>query len=409
MALSGQQGEQDIGRPALPDPLTSAPRSPVPAPAPAPRPDEKWDLPDGFAWVYYAENGSDITKPVIMADASGLGRSDLGRLHRGLETGFPFLSGLRHRGRTVILLGFDERSASLMDNANAAITAVQRTIAEQRDHTRLTVGGFGTGGLVTRYALAKLEHTGADHCTGLYFSYDSPHRGGVVPLALQAFAHFIPGPENDLARQLNSPAARQTLWRHYDAGTGAVRPDPEREKFLDALGRFGHWPQLPRTIAVANGAGDGRGLPLPPGDLALKINGPVFPGTALYIQGAGDGVRVADLKRLLPPAAQRITTDGFPELDGAPGGTLDTYRLLAERLGAHGAETDLRHPTVCAVPSVSAVAIRDLGRHDDLYADIGGLPPEQSELDEFHCSATNTGHTAITRDLCTWIMDRLPA
>ncbi|WP_043603512.1 hypothetical protein [Candidatus Protofrankia datiscae] len=70
---------------------------------------------------------------------------------------------------------------------------------------------------------------------------------------------------------------------------------------------------------------------------------------------------------------------------------------------------ELHHPTVCFVPSVSAVAIRDIDRQDDLYANINQLSPEEeSELDEFVCSATNTGHTAITQELSTWLLDRLP-
>ncbi len=69
---------------------------------------------------------------------------------------------------------------------------------------------------------------------------------------------------------------------------------------------------------------------------------------------------------------------------------------------------ELRHPTVCFVPSVSAVAVRDLDRQANLYTNINDLPPDDSELDDFVCSTTNTGHTAITAELSTWLLDRLP-
>jgi hypothetical protein len=63
---------------------------------------------------------------------------------------------------------------------------------------------------------------------------------------------------------------------------------------------------------------------------------------------------------------------------------------------------------VCFVPSVSAVAIRDIEKQDDLYAPIEEEGLQESELDEFLCSSTTTAHTAITQELCTWLMDRLP-
>ncbi len=73
-----------------------------------------------------------------------------------------------------------------------------------------------------------------------------------------------------------------------------------------------------------------------------------------------------------------------------------------------GGTVDLRYGEVCFVPSVSAVAVRDIARQDDLYANIAGLDPEQSGLDDFLCSSTTTAHTAVTEELCAWLIDRLP-
>ena len=39
------------------------------------------------------------------------------------------------------------------------------------------------GGLVTRYALAKLETENVEHQVGTYFSYDSPHQGAWIPIS----------------------------------------------------------------------------------------------------------------------------------------------------------------------------------------------------------------------------------
>ncbi|MEU1534962.1 esterase/lipase family protein [Streptomyces fagopyri] len=370
---------------------------------------DEWPLPHGFAWVFPGEgNRGGLVRPVIMADGFNLGPSKLDELYHGLESGsFPFVSELRRRGRDVILLGFEERSASILDNAETVVAAVMRAGAEQMGGARLVVGGFSMGGIVTRYALAKLEMRRMDHRTGLYFSYDSPHRGASIPVGVQAFSHFIPFP-NDFAKQMDSPAARQMLWQHYDKDTGKIGVAPERTRFLDALDKVGGWPRIPRLVAVANGRGDGVGLPdVKPGEVALRIDR-IYPGTTFYTQAQGDDVTAAYLNRRFPEAEKTITTNGFPELDGAPGGTLHTYKILADTIKKLGGQVDLRHEDVCFVPSVSAVAVRDIQKQADLYANIDGLDPQDSELDDFLCSSTTTAHTGITEELCTWIMDRLP-
>ncbi|MFD5894669.1 MULTISPECIES: esterase/lipase family protein [unclassified Streptomyces] len=396
--------EPNVGSFTLGGSLTAEPAGPIEVPE-----HDEWTLPNGFAWVFPGEgNRGGLVRPVIMADGFNLGRSRLDSLYQGLENGdFPFISELRRRGRDVILLGFDERSASILDNAEAAMAAVMRASAEQMGDSRLVVGGFSMGGIVTRYALAKMETQRMDHRTALYFSYDSPHRGASIPVGVQAFSHFIPFP-NDFAKQMDSQAARQMLWQHYDKETGKIGVAPERAEFLTALDRVGQWPQIPLKIAVANGRADGVGLPdVAPGKVALRIDR-IYPGTTFYTQAQGDDVTAAYLNRRFPKAEKTITTNGFPEVDGAPGGTLHTYKILADTMKKLGAKTDLRHEEVCFVPSVSAVAIRDIEKQDDLYANIDELAPEESELDDFRCSSTTTAHTAVTEELCTWLMDRLP-
>jgi hypothetical protein len=36
------------------------------------------------------------------------------------------------------------------------------------------------------------------------------------------------------------------------------------------------------------------------------------------------------------------------------------------------------------------------------------LPPEDSELDGFHFASDNEGHTLVTEELCSWILEQLP-
>ncbi|MFI9625045.1 esterase/lipase family protein [Streptomyces sp. NPDC052042] len=375
-------------------------------------PSTVWDLPGGTAWVYEGEGHRGLVRPVIVADGFNTGPSSLDVSWEVMEFGdYALISELRRRGHDVILLGFHERSASILDNSRTVQAAVMRVIAERRGDTPLAVGGFGMGGLVARHALAKLEHEHADHQTALYFSYDSPHRGAWVPIALQAFAHYIGVLDSRLSDQLNSPAARQLLWRHIAAWNAAPAQSEERAAFLAEMRNLGEWPRRPRLIGVANGAADGTGTDVPAGELALEGKGPSVTGTALYTQAPGDDELVAkpSVATLKSP---EVRTSGLPSIDGAPGGSLEGFGILADGLNALGPElgfkTDVRIRSHCFVPSVSAVDIRDLDTDEDLYTDISALPPEDSGLDDFKLASRNEGHTLVTEELCAWLLDRLP-
>ncbi len=374
-----------------------------------PSPNEIWDLPGGTAWVFYGQGNEQITRPVIMADGFNSGPSSIGFSWTGLELdGYPMISELLRRGRDVIIVGFAERSASILENAQAVQEAILRTIAQRLGDAPLAVGGFSMGGLVTRYALAKLEFQRMDHQTALYWSYDSPHRGAWIPISLQAFAHYVRKLDPSFSNQINSPAAQQLLWRHISEWDSEPAESKERTEFLGALEGVGGWPQRPRKIGVANGAGSGLGNGLQPRAVAFEGTGLGIRPTKLYIQGPDDDELVAELRVVTLPT-NPVRTPAMPTIDGAPGGTLDGFGILADVLGqVIGMQCTAPLPMHCFVPAVSAVAIRDVGTDSDLYASIDEIPAGQSELDDFLCASQNEAHTKITEELCTWIFDRLP-
>ncbi|MEU5000687.1 hypothetical protein [Streptomyces sp. NPDC021622] len=379
----------------------------------APAPDEEWTLPGGKAWVYLANPKFGLDKPVLLGDGFNTGPSDLDFSWEILERGpYPFISELRQRGRDVVLIGFDERSASILENAEVARAAIREAIARRKSGHPLAVGGFSMGGLVTRYALAKMEHDSEDHRTALYFSYDSPHRGAWIPIALQSFAHYIRKLNSAFSNQMNSPAARQLLWQHIAEWDDSPETDKERTEFTAELERVGGWPRQPRKIGVANGVRTGEGNGIAPGERAFRGKGLAITGTHLYTQPAGEDQLVAQL-RVVTLRKPQIRTSGLPEIDGAPGGTLEGFGILADELNkipaiiGLGSEAEIREH--CFVPAVSAVALRDVDTHQKLYEPFPeSSESEDSELDEYLCASQNEGHTLVTEELCTWIMDRLP-
>jgi hypothetical protein len=361
---------------------------------------------------------------VILADGFAMGGSNGHVLYDGLENGdYPFISTLRENGFDVVLLGFNDRSASILDNADVAIECIRRTVADREGDAMLTVGGFSMGGMVTRYALAKMERQREDHQTSTYLSYDTPHRGAWLPLGVQAFAHFVKehwGDTNPFlslySDLVNSPAARQMLRWHLETGAEvtldvADGQDQERTDFLEALQRMGDWPQRPRLLGVANGTGAGAGNNIPADDTAAAALGPRV-NAQLRTQGQGKQtvVQMAEARR----APVSINTIGFPELDGAPGGLFPKAPLLEDAANfgmaavlaamVNEQPAELTHNTSTFVPTISAVASADIDDHTALYTKVDR---ECSELHDFLCATTNEGHTVMTPELGQWILARL--
>ena len=153
---------------------------------------------------------------------------------------------------------------------------------------------------------------------------------------------------------------------------------------------------------MANGTGNGIGPGVPEGEDAVTVASGWFNGTVLRTQAEGDKQLVARLKGLL--SEHEVRTTGMPALDGAPGGTLETFGIAGDKLKFTG-RTDIAVRSIAFVPSVSAVAIGDL---DEPCIAIDALDPGTSELDEFRLADTNEPHSHMSEALGSWILDRLP-
>lgn len=377
-----------------------------------PEPDDIWDLPYGTAWVYHGEGNSGLTRPVLIADGFSSGPSDLALTWELLEHGpFPLLSELRRRGRDVVLVGYHERSAPILQNAETVIAAV--TEANDRrvgDHPPV-VGGFSMGGLVTRYALAKMETTGTDHQARLYFSWDSPHTGAWIPVPLQAFAHYIKKLDGRFSDQINSPASQELLTRHIASWKDKPTASEKRRAFLRALEEVGNWPQEPRLIALANGPATGAGNGVGPDAEAVVGKGLAVTGTELRTQAEGDDQSAAKLRVVTLPTRQ-IRTSGLPDADGAPGGTLPGFGILADALNALpallGFKVDVPVREHCFVPAVSAVAAREPATHEDLYTPLSEEELEKTPFDAVKLATRNEMHALVSEELATWFLNQLP-
>ncbi|MFE5912037.1 esterase/lipase family protein [Streptomyces wedmorensis] len=411
----------DVWGPVAPEARSSFP--------PAPEPHDEWPLAGGTAWVYYSPlNRRQLIRPVILSDGFSAGSSDLDQLWHGLEENgdFRFISELHATGRDVIILGYDDRTASITANADTAIDCIRRTLAERVGRAKLAVGGFSMGGLITRYALAKMEQAPdlPDHETSLYLSYDTPHHGAWIPVGIQAFAHFATDHWGDtpgigpVLRQfsglLNSPAAKQMARWHIEKADATPEQASERVEFLRALDELGGWPRNLRKIGVANGVDTGTGNGIKAGATAVKCDGDTLHDTWLKTQAQGEQVVARLQKTGGEPVSVR--TNGLPEIDGAPGGLFTmpspagdpgSFGLAGLLMGLLGNTVDPDVITTsCFIPSISAIAAGDISDPKALYQPI---TPDDSELDAFICAGRNEGHTTMTEELGAWIVNEIVA
>ncbi|MFC8454570.1 hypothetical protein [Kitasatospora sp. NPDC057223] len=388
-------------------------------------PDTEWTLTGdaydgqvatGRAGVYYAPGRRTVTRPLVLADGFNYGPSDLPGLWAHFNApygkGEHFLDQLLEAGVDVVLLGFDERHTHIQANAEVAIALIRR-LAADAEREDLIVGGVSMGGMITRYALAKMELDEEEHKTGTYFSWDTPHNGAWIPLILQQMAHFfeafvpeVPG-EPKQAELLRSPAAQQLLWAWVENSkySGEVTRSPLRAAFLQDLERVGGFPSIPRKLGVANGDGQGTALELEPGEIAFDWKQALgaASATARVQPHLGEKERIGGMHIGL--TVRRSTTTAVPALDGAPGGTLASFGLVAKALGI---PIDARFNSSCFVPSVSAVAIGGEPVHDgDPAPDVSLLPRTLSALDDFQCNDGNSPHSEVTKKLADWLLPRL--
>ena len=377
--------------------------------APTPLPDVTWrvSVPGGLGgvgYVFRASGHRDVQRPIIIAE--------------GFPGGYPcdylyemlnqagLLESLRTAGHDVILLGFDDGTALMEDNAPVVMACLQQ-VAARTSHPA-AVGGVSMGGLITRYALAWLEQHGLPHHAHLYFCIDTPHRGSVTAVAIQWFTHFfrtaIPMAE-DFSTLLGTDANREFLRAFLEGDRIGV--DPKRTAFMAQLAALGDYPQRVRRIAVSCGHGNG-GASLAAGAPLMAWTGSPFVGAQLQAStGGGRPGVVARGECLLAPAQPSATLSMTSDFswEGAPGG-LNEYTPLAaaiaEMLGC--GTVQVLASTACVVPTISAL---DLDQ--DPYAPVPAPSEGQSPFHDYTCSATDVVHCTLTPAVAHWLLERLTA
>lgn len=212
-------------------------------------------------------------------------------------------NGFSQEGYDLVFLDFKLGDDYIQKNAELLIELISRVNEEKSADTNGNfhpniVMGASMGGLVTRYALKKMEQRNIPHCTKTFIAFDTGMKGSTAPVGVQSaiwFSHAMAQdtPElNDdkcganLWNTLAAPAARQmienhigrlweegiaNLWLNYFEDNGSVSETPIpvdlgagystlRNSFLSELSDLGYPDKCTRVaVACGNQTGTGQG------------------------------------------------------------------------------------------------------------------------------------------------------
>jgi hypothetical protein len=187
------------------------------------------------------------------------------------------LTELRKRGYDIICLNLLDNISLIQYNAalyQALIVEIQNQLTASGSKHQITASGWSMGGLITRYALTKMEYEGINHKVDKFITFDSPHRGANVPLGYSSFAIFA----LDNALGLGGPALNalnllginpvKFIGEHLNDKTGFAKKhlaalqmgtmvpfdNQLRYDFQQDLLQMGNYPQKCRKIALSSGA-----------------------------------------------------------------------------------------------------------------------------------------------------------
>lgn len=386
----------------------------------------------GKAYILYGcGNDRTLRKPIIVSDG----------FDPGNERGFyglyemlnkeQFIEKARAEGFDFVILDYDEGADYIQRNAFVMVSLIEEVNSRLKDsHPRLTIIGPSMGGLITRYALNYMEQHAMNHNTGLYVSFDSPHLGANIPLGDQHWLDFFAtyNGNNEAVEnrdKLNTPAAKQMLiYHHTQTNNNQANHHPLRMSFLTDP-YFNRWPTKCRKIGIANGSGGGIKL-FAPSTKMIDWEWNVLFGSINLIKGNVWALpaRTDGEKKIFEGKVpyilwfeigivfKNVYINGSLPYDGAPGGTYDVNKMIAdaETDGYGDIQTD--YPDICFIPVISSLALQNTANVNYNVHAIPGYPYPSSNItpfDAIYAPDDNQEHVEVTNENIAWIMNEIGA
>ncbi len=401
-------------------------------------------LGQGQYQIFYDNINGVFDKPFILVDGFDPNDSNtIPLLYSGLTYNGGannFFDDMRNQGMDIIILSFpnytrtDDNTlihggADYIERNGLVLVNLMQIINPQLPiGNDCIVMGVSMGGLVSRYGLRFMEQNALTHNTGLWFSFDSPHRGANVPISLQyAFNYTAESSDNDNLRAyrditLNSPAAKQMLLDHYTAhlqsastyeqNTAVQLPTPAatfRTTFENTMNSMGFPTQL-RKAAIANGSSNSTmvGSPgalivdttiSPAANTNTQIKLYFTPAAAItdyqvdYFRTTYSGLQIALYTTV---AASPSTSAG---VDSAPGGTAAIANYLGDSSDPNNQQiiNALQQQTFSFVPILSSLAIENPNWYTSVDASM------VTHFDAYIAPTVNEPHVSLSQPTLDFI------
>lgn len=265
------------------------------------------------------------------------------------------------------------------------------------------------GGLIARYALTNMENKGKKHGIKTHLSVDTPHRGAVVPLAVQYFLDSFNGFAEAIKMRdavLNSPAAKQMLLVHYpkDWYQKAITPKPHEDfhTFFEELKSIGNYPKI-RNLAVASGWCKKGGQGFNPGASLFCLNARLAwanPLSAVPAKGSQSEIFKGGILRNW--SGKVNSEEAFDSLSGGTGDFVKQVYDAVQKLRwfRRLIKIKLYHGDTCFIPSVSAVD--QPGPLDRPITGVAATP-----FAAIFCEEKNEKHVYVSKKCAAWIGQQL--
>ncbi len=355
-----------------------------------------------------------------------------------------FFDDMRNQGMDIVILNFpnytrtDDNTlihggADYIERNGLVLVQLLETLKPQIPSNKdFIIMGVSMGGLVSRYALTYMEQHTMEHKTGLWFSFDSPHRGANIPISLQyAFNYTAEYTNNNDMRAdrdltLNSPAAKQMLLDHYTShlqsghaynqNTAVQLPTPAatfRSNFVSTMNTLG-FPTQTRKLAISNGSINNTMVGSPG---ALIVDTTVSPAANTntqiklyftpaatitnyqvdYIRTTYSGFQIALYTTV---AASPATSAG---LDSAPGGTVAIANYLGDPSDPNNQQiiNALQVENFSFIPTLSSLAIENPNWYSSVNASM------VTNFDAFIGPSVNEPHVTLSTQNLNFILTEI--
>ncbi len=376
-----------------------------------------------------------LTKPVLVLDGFDPGEvRKVGNIYDLMNTQPVQLADtLRAQGHDLIICNFPDGADYIERNALGVIQLLEYINARTTDKIMLV--GPSMGGLIAKYALAKMEKENIPHNVGTYLSFDAPHQGANVPIGAQYFLHFFgdiigeAGAKEGL-NKIKSPAAREMLMHYYSLNSIPPAYHNFRTLYLNncnvnSIAGSNGYPTKTRNVALINGSEtkvtqgiSGLLFSLNIGILGNLVN--AASGSVYASPNSGTTV-VADLRAINPNNFYQLETfvryasvqlnNPYPtSLDNAPGGKYDTQYQLTHDNGVLRNGFTLYHPNHNFIPSVSALDIKYTDGYTNYLFPIKEAKILCNNLTPFvsyYAPEQNESHVLITQSNSAWLKREL--